>query len=61
MDEADRAQFYAEVQNLLADQLVNVPIYNTIEVVAHDGDVQGFVSHPIEYILDLYPVNVEGE
>jgi peptide/nickel transport system substrate-binding protein len=61
VDEAERVQLYADVQEILADQVPNIPIYNTIEVVAHSGDVAGFTSHPIEYILDLYPVSVEGE
>ncbi|UCH24789.1 MAG: hypothetical protein JSV66_12665, partial [Trueperaceae bacterium] len=61
VDAAERAQLYAEVQTILAEQVPNIPVYNTIEVVALSGDVQGFNSHPIEYILDLFPVSLEGQ
>ena len=58
VDTAEREQLYGEVQTILTDLVPNVPIYNTIEVVAHTAGIEGFESHPIEYILDLYPVTL---
>jgi peptide/nickel transport system substrate-binding protein len=59
-DVATREQLYAEVQGILAQDLPALPIYNTIEVVVVGDDVEGFVPHPIEYNLDLFPVS-KGE
>jgi ABC-type transport system substrate-binding protein len=61
VDIDEREALYAEVQEILAEELPNVPIYNTIEVAAHSSAVQGFRSHPIEYNLNLYPVSIEGQ
>ena len=56
-DVAAREALYAEVQEILARDLPALPIYNTIEVAVVGSDVDGFVPHPIEYNLDLYPVS----
>lgn len=59
-DVATREQLYADVQAILAQDLPALPIYNTIEVMVVGSDVEGFVPHPIEYNLDLFPVS-KGE
>jgi peptide/nickel transport system substrate-binding protein len=58
-DVETREELYAEVQEILAEELPAVPIYNTVEVAVVDADVNGFVPHPIEYNLDLYPVSID--
>ncbi|MDZ7801918.1 MAG: ABC transporter substrate-binding protein [Trueperaceae bacterium] len=58
-DVETREELYAEVQEILAEDVPSVPIYNTIEVAVVGSDVNGFVPHPIEYNLDLYPVSIE--
>lgn len=58
VDAAEREALYREVQQILAIQVPAVPIYNTIEVIATGARVQGLVSHPIEYNLDLFPVSL---
>lgn len=58
VDIEERESLYAEVQEILAEDLPALPIYNTIEVVALSSNVEGFESHPIEYTLDLYPVSI---
>lgn len=59
VDPEEREALYAEVQEILAEDLPAIPIYNTIEAYAHSARVQGFEAHPIEYNLDLYPVSLE--
>lgn len=61
VDTAEREAFYARVQEILAGDLPALPLYNTIEVMVTAAEVEGFVAHPIEYNLDLYPVSLEGE
>jgi peptide/nickel transport system substrate-binding protein len=58
VDIEERERLYAEVQEILAEDLPAVPIYNTSEVYALSSAVEGFVAHPIEYNLDLYPVRL---
>lgn len=61
VDTEERKKLYAEVQAILAEDLPTIPLYNTIEVYALADEVQGFQAHPIEYIVDLYPVSLEEE
>jgi peptide/nickel transport system substrate-binding protein len=61
VDTAEREEFYAEVQDILAEDLPALPLYNTIEVMVTSAEVEGFVPHPIEYNLDLYPITLSGE
>jgi peptide/nickel transport system substrate-binding protein len=61
VDTAEREMLYARVQDILAAELPALPLYNTIEVMVTADEVEGFVAHPIEYNLDLYPVTLTGE
>ena len=61
VDTDERVGLYAQVQEQLAEDLPSIPIYNTNEVVITSADVTGFETHPVQYILDLYPVDIEGE
>ncbi len=61
VDQEERARLYAQVQEKLAVDLPSIPIYNTNELAVHRAAVQGFVTHPVQYILDLYPVSIDGE
>lgn len=58
VDTEEREALYDEVQQILAEDLPAIPIYNTIEAYAISSNVEGFVAHPIEYNLDLYPVSL---
>lgn len=57
VDTEERLELYAQVQDALAEDLPSIPVYNTNEVVVHSAALQGFVTHPVQYILDLYPVS----
>lgn len=59
VDQDVRAELYANVQEQLAVDLPSIPIYNTNELAVHSVAVQGFSTHPVQYILDLYPVSIE--
>ncbi len=58
-DQAKRKEMYKEIQDILAQQAVWIPIYNTKETYVHSKKVKGFKSHPVEYIFDLQPVWVD--
>jgi len=60
-DVSIREELYAAVQEILAEDLPQLPLYNTIEVMVTGSDVEGFVPHPIEYNLDLYPISISSE
>ena len=57
-DTDERVELYAQVQDQLAQDLPSIPIYNTNEVVVTTANVTGFETHPVQYILDLYPVDI---
>ena len=57
LDEQERLELYAQVQDRLAEDLPAIPLYGSYEVAALSADVTGFVAHPIQYILDLFPVD----
>jgi peptide/nickel transport system substrate-binding protein len=61
VDPEVRADLYARVQEQLAVDLPSIPIYNTNELAVHSTAVQGFVTHPVQYILDLYPVSLADQ
>ena len=58
-DQEARKKMYAEIQEILADKAVWIPIYTTRETYVHSTKVKGFKSHPVEYIFDLQPVSVD--
>jgi ABC-type transport system substrate-binding protein len=57
LDPEERAELYGKVQDQLAVDLPAIPIYGSYEVAALSADVTGYVAHPIQYILDLFPVD----
>ncbi len=57
LDMDERAELYGMVQDQLAIDLPAIPLYGSYEVAALSADVTGFVAHPIQYILDLFPVD----
>lgn len=56
LDQAERERLYGEVQDVLARDMVWIPIYNTKEIVVTRAHVKGFVVHPVEYNLGLWTV-----
>ena len=57
LDPDERRQLYARVQERLAVDLPAIPLYGSYEVAALSANVTGYVAHPIQYILDLFPVD----
>ena len=53
LNQSEREKLYGETQDLLAKEMVWIPIYNTKEIVAARAQVKGFVVHPVEYFLPL--------
>lgn len=58
LDPQERLDAYAEVQEILAQDVASVPLYNSLETAVVNSAVDGYVAHPIQYILDLYPVSI---
>lgn len=58
LDSAERLELYAAVQERLAEDLPALPLYTTLEVAALSERVTGFVAHPVNYLLELYPVDI---
>jgi peptide/nickel transport system substrate-binding protein len=54
LDQAERERLYGEVQDILARDMVWIPVYNTKEIVVTRAPVKGFVIHPVEYNLGLW-------
>jgi peptide/nickel transport system substrate-binding protein len=59
VDAAERADLYRLVQERLAEQLPSIPIYNTNELAVHRAGLGNFATHPVQYILDLFPVTLD--
>ena len=57
LDADERIELYGMVQDQLAEDLPAIPLYGSYEVAALSVDVTGYVAHPIQYILDLFPVD----
>src|SRR5204862_434195 len=53
LNQGERERLYGEAQDLLAKEMVWIPIYNTMESVATRASVKGFGVHPVEYFLPL--------
>jgi len=58
-DQDKRKDMYKEIQDILADQAVWIPLYTTKETYVLNKKVQGFQAHPVEYIFDLQPVWID--
>jgi peptide/nickel transport system substrate-binding protein len=54
LNQTEREKLYAEVQDILAKEMVWVPVYNTKEIIVTRAHVKGFVIHPVEYNLGLW-------
>ena len=50
----ERERLYGDVQDILAKEMVWIPVYNTKEIVATRAHVKGFTIHPVEYNLGLW-------
>jgi peptide/nickel transport system substrate-binding protein len=59
LDQDERAQLYAQAQEVLVEATPLIPIYNTLETVVTTANVKGFVVHPVEYNLFLNSVWLE--
>jgi ABC-type transport system substrate-binding protein len=59
LNQAEREKLYGEAQDILAKEMVWIPIYNTKEIVAARALVKGFTAHPVEYFLPLGKVWVD--
>jgi peptide/nickel transport system substrate-binding protein len=53
LDQREREKLYGEVQDILARDMVWIPVYNTKEIVVSRSAVKGFTVHPVEYNLGL--------
>ena len=53
MNQTEREKLYGEVQDILAKEMVWIPVYNTKEIVVTRASVKGFTVHPVEYNLWL--------
>src|SRR6266536_1055079 len=51
MNQTEREKLYGETQDILAKEMVWIPVYNTKEIVVTRSSVKGFVVHPVEYNL----------
>ena len=56
LNQAERERLYGEVEDILAREIAEVPVYNTKETVVTRAYVKGFVPHPVEYNLGLWKV-----
>jgi len=48
LNQGERERAYAEVQDILAKEMVWIPVYNTKEIIVTRASVKGFVIHPVE-------------
>src|SRR5262245_18735248 len=53
MNQGEREKLYGETQDILAKEMVWIPVYNTKEIVVTRASVKGFTVHPVEYNLWL--------
>lgn len=52
-DQDERAELYAQALEILAQDAVVVPVFNTKETILTGAEVTGFKQHPIDYYLWL--------
>jgi ABC-type transport system substrate-binding protein len=53
LNQTEREKLYGEVQDILAREMVWIPVYTTKEIVVTRASVKGFAIHPVEYNLWL--------
>ena len=53
LNQSEREKLYGEVQDILAKEMVWIPVYTTKEIIATRASVKGFNVHPVEYNLWL--------
>jgi peptide/nickel transport system substrate-binding protein len=53
LNQTEREKLYGEVQDILAKEMVWIPVYTTKEIIAARASVKGFQIHPVEYNLTL--------
>jgi ABC-type transport system substrate-binding protein len=58
MDPEERRKIYGEVQQLVIDDVIEVPIYHTVAVFAAHKNVKNFRAYPTN-MLDIYDTTVE--
>jgi peptide/nickel transport system substrate-binding protein len=54
LNQTEREKLYGEVQDILAKEMVWIPVYTTKEIVVSRTGVKGFHVHPVEYNLALW-------
>jgi len=54
LNQTEREKLYGEVQDILAREMVWIPVYTTKEIIAARAGVKGFSIHPVEYNLALW-------
>ena len=54
LNQTEREKLYGEVQDILAREMVWIPVYTTKEIIASRASVKGFAVHPVEYNLALW-------
>jgi peptide/nickel transport system substrate-binding protein len=53
LNQTEREKLYGEAQDILAKEMVWIPVYTTKEIIASRASVKGFQIHPVEYNLTL--------
>jgi len=53
LNQTEREKLYGEVQDIVAKEMVWIPVYTTKEIIASRAGVKGFKIHPVEYNLTL--------
>jgi peptide/nickel transport system substrate-binding protein len=59
LSQGEREQLYKRAQELIAQEMPFIPLYNMNNVVVMRSYVKGFVNHPVEYALPLAPLTLE--
>ena len=47
MDETKRAEYYGEMQEIVAEEVPNIPLYNSSFYVAHTADIDNVAQTPL--------------
>jgi peptide/nickel transport system substrate-binding protein len=58
-DEAKRKAVYEELQRVILDNALTLPIINTIQTVVYDAKVHGLKFHNDPYVVDLYEAEIK--
>jgi len=59
LNQTEREKLYGEVQDIVAKEMVWIPVYTTKEIIATRANVKGFHIHPVEYNLSLWKTWVD--